>query len=108
MTFAIHHGVTYHTGTAVQSVERKFTQERSDVLGMVDGRTEIIKSFGHTSKGEGTVTGKGDITVSPGFAESNVAGFTGGKTHIGEVGDKETLGTEAEWTFSFTHLPHAS
>lgn len=108
MTFQLHHGVTYHTGTAVQSVEREWTQERSDVPGMVNGRTQIIKTFGHTDKGGGTVTGKGDITVSPGFADSNVAGFSGGLTHIGKVSDKETLGTEAEWSFDFTHLPHAA
>lgn len=111
MTFEMHHGVSLHTGTAVQEVEVKYGEELSEVLGMVDGKTQVVAAFGHTNRNTGSVKGKGDLTMSPGFASAGLtagAGLTGGVTHIGEVSAKETLGTEAEWGYSFTHLPHAA
>ena len=111
MTFLMRHGVTLHTGSAVQEVEVKYGESLSEVLGMVDGRTEIVAAFPHTTKNTGSVKGKGDITISPGLGSAGLisgAGITGGLTHIGEVSQKETLGTEAEWNYSFQHMPEAA
>ena len=111
MTFEMHHGVTLHTGSAVQEVEVKYTNQLSEVLGMVDGETQVVAAFKHTNRNTGNVKGKGDLTLSPGFASAGLiagAGITGGLTHIPEVSVKESLGTEAEWNYSFTHLPHAA
>lgn len=108
MTFICHHGIKRHTGAMVQSVEVKYTQQLSKVPGMKDGKTQTLRAFEHTDENTGTVTGKGDMQISPGFGNANVSGIDGGMTHIGEVTEKETLGTEAEWSYTFTHMPHCA
>lgn len=108
MVFAMHHGVTLHTGTAVQEVTRRFKKSLSQVLGMVGGVTSVVAAYSHTPINTGTVRGKGAITISPGLGSASVTGISGGLTHIDEVGDKEVLGTEAEWDYTFTHMPDAA
>jgi len=108
MTFTAHHGVSYHSGSAIQSTDRTYEVSVSETLGMVNGVTEIIDAKAHTKKNSGSVTGKGDVTISPGVGDPGVAGFTGGKTIITKVNSKENLGQEAEWSADFTHYPHAA
>jgi hypothetical protein len=108
MTFTMHHGVSLHAGTAVQEVSVRYKKALNKVLGMVSGLTQTVAAYSHTAENSGTVRGKGDLTLSPGLGSASVTGISGGLTHIDEVGTKETLGTEAEWDFMFTHMPHAA
>lgn len=108
MTHAMHHGVTLHSGTAIQEVNVKFTAKLNQVEGMVNGVTEPIAGYSHSHVNSGTVRGKGTLSLVPGFGSASVTGISGGLTHIDEVSQKEALGTESEFSYSFTHLPNAA
>jgi hypothetical protein len=110
MTFTMHHGVTLHTGTAVQEVSVKYTKQLSKVEGMVSGKTQTLAAYEFGDENTGSVKGKGDVTISPGLASAGLISGTlsGGLTHIGEVSVKEALRGEAEWEYTFTHMPHAA
>lgn len=104
----MHHGITLHSGTAVQEVNVKFAATLNKVQGMVDDATQYVAGYSHSEENSGSVRGKGALTIAPGFGDAGVTGISGGLTHIDDLSIKESIGQEAEWTYNFTHLPHAA
>lgn len=118
MVTILEHGITALTvdnaeGAIVQSAEVTDKVEEANVSGMVDGVTQVVKTFTHTSTKDFSVTGKGDLTLVPGTA-STLSTFhagslmSGGKMTIKEFKYSQKIGEPSEWSYSGTHYPAAA
>lgn len=112
MVTLLKHGITIHSaaeGAIVQSAEVTAKSEENTVSGMVAGVTQIVKVFAHTATKEFSVSGKGDLTLSPGLGDnSNLSLITGGLTFIGEVKYSQKIGDTSDWSYSGKHYPSAA
>ena len=112
MITTLEHGITIHTaaeGAIVQSVEVTAKKEENTVSGMVDGVTQIVKTFEHSEMNEFSVSGKGDLTLTPGVgADPDISTLTGGVIFIGEFKYSQKIGETSEWSYSGKHYPHAA
>ncbi len=112
MITILKHGVTIHSaaeGAIIQSLDVDAKVEESNVLGMVSGKTQVVKTFVHTETNEFSVTGKGDLTLVPGTAASaNLSSITGGITNILSFKYSQKLSGESEWTYTGKHYPYAA
>ena len=118
MVTALTHGISSMIdnaeGAIVQSAEITAKVLESTISGMVDGKTQIVKTFDHTATNDFNVTGKGDLTLVPGttstVANSHFSSsfITGGKITIAEFKFMQKIGEPSEWSYNGTHYPNAS
>ena len=118
MVTALIHGISSMIdnaeGAIVQSAEITAKVEESTVSGMVQGKTQIVKTFVHTEVNEFSVSGKGDLTLVPqtsatvSNAHFSSSFISGGKITIPEFKYAQKIGDTSEWSYSGKHYPYAA
>jgi hypothetical protein len=112
MIITVQHGITIHDdaeASVIQKVEHTEKAEVDKTLGMVDGKTQVVDMEDHTHMAEGSVTGKGPLTLVPGIGgDTGISYVTGGKVHIGAITLTQSLGTRSEWKYTYEHAKHAA
>jgi hypothetical protein len=112
MITTLEHGVTVHDdaeGAIVQNLDVEEVQEESNLKGMVEGRTQVVRSWLHSIMLKFSVTGSGDLTLETGEdGDAQVSLISGGLTNILSFKLSEKLASPSEWTYSGNNYPHAT
>lgn len=112
MTTILEHGITAHDdaeGAIIQSLDAEEKHEESNLSGMKEGRTEIVRTWAHSQSIAFSVTGSGDLTLATGESgDAKLSGlFSDGVTNILSFKYSQKLGAPSEWTYSGNNYPHA-
>lgn len=112
MVIPLEHGVTEHgdaEDSIVQNLDVEEKQEESVLPGMVDGRTEIVRTWTHSKMNTFSVTGSGAVTLATGEAgDAQLSLISGGVANILSVKFSQKLKEPSQWTYSGNHYPHAT
>lgn len=112
MITTLEHGITVHDdaeGAVIQNLDVDSKVEESTLSGMVDGTTQVVKTWTHTAKKEFSVTGSGDITLEPGGdVDAQLSLVSGGVTNILSFKYSQKLGEPSQWTYTGNNWPHAA
>lgn len=112
MVTTLEHGITVHDtaeGSIIQSLEVEETQQESNLAGMVDGRTETVRTWTHTKANRFSVVGSGDFTLATGEdGDAQITLISGGVTNILSFKYEQSLGNPSKWTYGGNHHPHAT
>jgi hypothetical protein len=112
MITKLEHGVTVHDdteGAVIQNLDVENKQEESTLLGMKNGRTQVVDSWTHTEMNTFSVTGSGDLTLETGEGvDANLTLITAGQTNILSFKYSQKLKEPSSWTYSGNNYPHAA
>ena len=113
MVTTLEHGVTAHDdteGAIIQSLDIEEKVEESNLLGMVNGRTEIVRSWTHSKTNVFNVVGSGDLTLVVGENKDARLGefISGGVANILSFKYSQKIPDPSQWSYSGNHYPHAS
>jgi hypothetical protein len=99
-------GISRHTGALIDSVETTDSVQVKELAGS-DG--EIARVHVYKAMTEGSVKGRGEISVVPGVGDPGVSGLpTGGVTVITDLKKSESNEDFDGWEYSFKNYPHAT
>jgi len=112
MITTLEHGVTIPSdavASIIQKCEVEEKQSESNLLGMVSGLTQVVKTWLHTKILSFSVTGSGSLTLATGTgATSTLSLISGGITNILTFKYMQELGKPSEWTYTGNNFPSAS
>lgn len=107
-TFALEHGITLVDDALIcQELDIQYKVDITKLLGMVEGKAQVVRVWDHTNETSGTVKGSGDITITPGVGDSGVDGISGGVTMIEMVKYSQGITAASNWEYNWFNWPEA-
>ena len=101
----VYFGITRHAGALIDSVETDDSVQVKELSGS-DGEIARVKTYRKMT--EGSVKGRGTLSVVPGVGDPGVSGLSNaGVTVITNVKKNESNEDFDGWEYSFKNFPNA-